>query len=148
MTYHRAYLIGLLMPFMLTSCQGIKEARPDAEAQIMQMLNEQQDAWNRGDIPGFMSLYVDNNGLCFVTSDGLLKGHGELEARYAKSYPNAERMGALNFDVLHFELLGQEHAVLIGQWSLVREADRPQGYFTLVWAFTEDGWKIISDHTS
>ena len=37
---------------------------------------------------------------------------------------------------------------MLGKWSLVRENDNPNGYFTLYWKKIEGKWVITIDHTS
>lgn len=137
------------MPFFLSvGCQNESETIVDAQPEILEQLKQQQNAWNQGDLDGFMSVYDNSEDLAFVTSGGLVKGHIALKERYKASYPNTEMMGKLNFDIVEFRQLDNEHAVLVGQWVLIRDGDRPQGYFTLVWEKKATEWKIIYDHTS
>ncbi len=142
-------LIGvfLLTTLVFSACEtGIKGQI--AEEEIKHAMREQQDAWNQGDIDGFMSFYLESEDINFVTSKGLVKGHSTLLSRYKKSYPNRESMGELEFDFLDFKSLDSGSALLVGKWTLYRENDAPGGYFSLVWKKTSEGWKIIHDHTS
>ncbi len=132
---------------LFASCSG-DLTQQIAEEEIKLAISEQQDAWNDGDIELFMSWYLDSPEMGFVTSKGLLKGYGQLLSRYQKSYPNKEKMGRLEFELLDYKPLGDNHALLIGAWVLHRDGDTPQGYFSLVWERTEKGWKIVNDHTS
>jgi beta-aspartyl-peptidase (threonine type) len=138
----------LIAFLLLAGCTGEPVKEINAEPEILELLKQQQNAWNQGDIDSFMAVYDNTEELSFVTSGGLLKGYEALRLRYHDSYPNKDRMGKLNFDILEYKQLDNEHAVVIGQWVLVREDDMPQGYFTLLWERKEDGWKIIYDHTS
>lgn len=138
----------LITLFMAAGCESESESKASAEPVILELLKQQQNAWNHGDIDSFMEVYAQTEELSFVTSGGLLKGYEALRSRYHDSYPNKDRMGKLNFDILEYRQLDDMHAVVIGQWVLVREDDMPQGYFTLLWERKADGWKIIYDHTS
>lgn len=121
---------------------------PDAETFIRRALEEQQAAWNEGDIPGFMSYYLNDESLTFTGSSGLKRGYKTVLDSYLSRYDTPEKMGQLNFEILEIKILSDKTALVIGSWSLNRKTDRPSGYFSLVWANTNDGWKIIHDHTS
>ena len=58
-------LVFLLLGFQLIIAQ-------DAYA-IRSLLYKQQDAWNAGDIEGFMEYYWKSDSLCFMTKDGVTK---------------------------------------------------------------------------
>lgn len=140
-------IFGLIVAVSLASCHG-KLTEQIAEEEIKLAIGEQQDAWNTGDIELFMSWYKNDPEISFTTSGGVLKGYEKLLARYQKSYPNQKKMGRLEFELLEYIPAGEDHAVLVGKWILYRSEDTPQGYFSLLWERTEDGWKIIHDHTS
>lgn len=120
----------------------------EMEAEILEALDQQKAAWNEGDIEGFVSWYVQSDDLRFTTSRGMLKGADEVRNRYEESYANRDRMGRLDFEILEFRGIDATHAVVIGKWTIFRESDRPEGYFTLLWNKTDEGWRIAVDHTS
>lgn len=119
-----------------------------SEEEIRRALDMQREAWNSGDIEGFVSWYLPSDELRFTTSAGMLKGADELLDRYRTSYADRERMGRLDFEILEFRCIDKTHAVTIGKWTVFRESDRPEGYFTLIWKRTDEGWRIAVDHTS
>jgi beta-aspartyl-peptidase (threonine type) len=57
-------------------------------------------------------------------------------------------MGKLKFSELHIEPLGDAAAVVRGKWEVTMAKETVGGWFTLVFRFTGDGWKIVHDHTS
>jgi phage-related tail protein len=57
-------------------------------------------------------------------------------------------MGVLSFTDLEITVTSKESAVVLGRFTLVRDADKPTGMFTLNFRKFKDGWKIILDHTS
>ena len=140
-------ILGLLAAVLLTSCHGTLTEQI-AEEEIKLAISEQQDAWNAGDIELFMSWYKNDENISFATSGGVLKGYDQLLKRYEKSYPNKEKMGRLEFELMEYIPAGENYAVLVGKWILYRANDTPQGYFSLLWERTDAGWKIIHDHTS
>src|SRR6476646_6813418 len=56
-----------------------------ASAAIESVLSSQQAAWNRGDIPAFLTGYWNSPDLTFAGSDGMVRGYDGLLARYNKS---------------------------------------------------------------
>ncbi len=124
-------------------------ASSDEQAQsIRTVLNAQQTAWNRGDIPAFLEGYWNSPELTFAGSDGIVRGYDGLLARYRRSYPDKQTMGELDFSGLEIRPLGPTAALVLGQWHLKRQAGDVGGVFSLVFRRFPDGWRIIHDHTS
>lgn len=115
---------------------------------IRQVMNEQVEAWNRGDIDGFMQGYWNSPNMTFVSGDNVTKGWQPTLERYKKSYDSRAKMGVLSFTDLEITVTSKESAVVLGRFTLVREKDKPTGMFTLNFRKFKDGWKIILDHTS
>ena len=118
------------------------------EPLIRKVIADQQDAWNRGDLDGFMAGYWNSPGLTFRSGGTVTQGYADTLARYRKKYkaPGAE-MGRLTFDDIAVTLLRYD-AVVTGRWTLDRTDDTPTGLFTLRLRLTDVGWKIVDDHTS
>lgn len=122
--------------------------RGSDESQIRQVLERQQQAWNRGDIEEFMAGYEKSEALVFTSGGIVHRGWDSTLVRYRESYPDRQAMGRLRFSDLEITLLGASGAVVLGRWELQRVSDRPHGVFTLVFRRTRRGWKIVHDHTS
>lgn len=118
------------------------------EAAIRNVLDEQVQAWNRGDIEGFMKGYAKSDETTFVSGDAVTRGWQTVLDRYKKKYDSREKMGTLAFSELEIKTLGDRSAVVIGRWQLTRAEDTPHGRFTLIFRRTTDGWRIVHDHTS
>lgn len=112
------------------------------------MLRLQAEAWNRGDVEGFMAGYHRSESTSFASDQGVLLGWDALLERYRMRYPDRAAMGQLSFGDLHVETLGGETALVRGAWRLERRSDAPGGVFSVVMRRFPDGWKIIHDHTS
>jgi hypothetical protein len=140
----------VLLSFAALTMGGCDEEIPVEyiDSEITAMLEKQQDAWNHGDVDGFMLYYENSETMRFISSQGMMLGHKNLKERYKNSYPDPETMGKLLFEILEIIPVGKENAYVIGKWTLIRESDQPGGYFTLLFAKTTEGWRIISDHTS
>lgn len=118
---------------------------------ILEVLDAQVRAWNQGNIPAFMSGYLDSDSTRFVSAKGVTEGYQRVLARYLSAYPTKEKMGELSFGDLNVRLLSSDLAVVVGRWNLKRadaNGGNVSGYFTLIFQKTVNGWKIIHDHTS
>jgi len=115
---------------------------------ILNVLETQRQAWNRGDVEGYMDGYWKSDSLLFVGSTAPTRGWQATLARYKRSYPDKAAMGMLTFTVLKVELLDSTNAFMLGGWNLKREKDSPGGYFTLWFRKINGEWKIVVDHTS
>ena len=115
---------------------------------IKRVLTEQVEAWNRGEVEGYMKGYWESDSTVFVSGGSLTRGYKELLARYRRSYGTREKMGKLEFSELTIRLLHDGAAVATGIWRLYRAEDKPWGRFTLIFEKKAEGWRITHDHTS
>ena len=117
-------------------------------AAITRVLDEQQSAWNAGDVNGFMKGYWDSPELTFAGSSGIARGRESVLARYRREYPDQAAMGQVNFSNVEVRFLAPDAALVLGQWHLRRASGDIGGVFSLVFQRLPDGWRIVHDHTS
>ena len=123
-------------------------ARSQDKDAILKVLHTQEQAWNAGDVDRFMEGYLKSDSLMFVGSSGPTYGYETVKANYKKNYPGKAGMGKLTFTIKKVELLSGDTAFVMGAFHLKRDQDEPKGHFTLIFKKFQDGWKIISDHSS
>lgn len=123
---------------------GVQIDRDD----IRGVLNAQAEAWNRGDIDGFMSDYWRSADLRFASGGSVNMGWDATITRYKARYPDKAAMGSLAFTDLDIQLISEHDALVFGRWTLTRDNDAPTGLFTLHMKNIDGAWKIVSDHTS
>ncbi|HEY7000573.1 MAG TPA: nuclear transport factor 2 family protein [Candidatus Udaeobacter sp.] len=131
-----------------TTILAAPEQTADPDSEIRSVLQAQQDAWNRGDIDGFMNGYARLPSTVFISGDTLTRGWETVRNRYREKYSDRSKMGMLEFSDLEITPLSSDAAVASGRWSLKRANDRPHGRFTLVLKRLPEGWRIVHDHTS
>src|SRR5215469_6600320 len=73
---------------------------------ITQLLTNQVDNWNKGDIDSFMTAYWNSPDLTFSGIGGTQRGYDAVYTRYKKSYPDRSTMGQLDFSDLEFHFTG------------------------------------------
>ncbi|MDH3494491.1 MAG: nuclear transport factor 2 family protein [Acidobacteriota bacterium] len=140
-------LMSLVLLAANVSAQSTKKVR-DIESAIMTVLNKQVDAWNEGDIEGFMDGYWKSDDMRFVSGNSVSKGWQAAFDRYRKAYDSREKMGVLSFSEIEFTVLSKRSAYVKGRFTLERKEDKPTGLFTLVFRRFDGEWKIVHDHTS
>ncbi|MGB2868111.1 MAG: DUF4440 domain-containing protein [Bacteroidota bacterium] len=121
---------------------------PEGKDEIAKVLQGQVDAWNEGNIEGYMEGYWKSDSTMFVSGGTVTTGYGEVLSRYKKGYDAREKMGRLEFQDLTVRLLSADAAIATGVWNLYRGKDQPWGRFTLVLEKKPEGWRITHDHTS
>ena len=114
---------------------------------ILKLLEDQRQAWNRGDLNEYMQGYNQSDSLLFVGKSGPQYGWNNTLKNYKKSYPNKSAMGYLSFDIKEIKMISADHAFVLGAWHLKREKDEPKGYFTLLIKKIKGQWKVIADHS-
>lgn len=115
---------------------------------ILKLLEDQRQAWNRGDINEYMQGYNQSDSLLFVGKSGPQYGWNNTLKNYKKSYPDQAAMGYLSFDIKEIKMIAADHAFVLGSWHLKRQKDEPKGYFTLIVKKIKGEWKVIADHSS
>ncbi len=135
---------------------GAQAQQANDEALIRAAMADSVAAWNAGDLKAFVSYYENSPQTIFVGATNTY-GTSDLLERYKKSFATREEMGTLTFSQLEVRLLPTstgvvEYAIMTGHFHLDRTArgvaKKDDGYYSLVWHKTKDGWKIILDHTS
>jgi len=117
---------------------------------IRRVLDDQQAAWNRGDIDAFMTAYENSAETMFI-GKSMVKGYASVRANYHKRYPTPEAMGKLEFSQIEVKPLDSRHAYVTGRFHLARTdaaGGEASGIFSLLFEKKSASWKIILDHTS
>jgi ketosteroid isomerase-like protein len=121
-----------------------------ANEEITSIVKEQEAAWNRGDLDGFMKPYDSSPQLVFMSSNGPIRNAQAVKDRYEKNYEKTDKdFGKLTFSNLEIEELSQDVARAWGKYLVEQKESKPvSGWFTLILKKTGNTWKIIHDHSS
>lgn len=134
---------------------GDQQTAVAAEA-IVTLLEDQVQAWNRGDLDGFMRHYWRSKNLIFVSDGNLLSGWQAVMDRYRQRYATKEQMGSLTFTGLRVFIAPpasarsntSDAAYAAGRWQVIASDVTRQGSFALVFEKIDGAWKIVLDETT
>jgi ketosteroid isomerase-like protein len=137
----------LLVPAFAARAQDSTQQVTSAVREVVQ---HQQNTWNRHDLESFMAGYWNSSELTFFSGARMTSGWQPTLDHYRKSYRGEGReMGKLEFSDLNVEALAPDAAFVRGGWTLTMpDGKTPHGLFTLIFRKFPDGWKIINDKTS
>lgn len=124
--------------------------REATERAIQSVLDDQVEAWNRGDLEAFMEGYWNSDELTFVSGKDVTRGWKPTLERYQKRYQaEGKEMGKLSFCDLEIKPLAEDSARVRGHWRLVLEKGPPiGGSFLLRFERKPEGWRIVYDSTT
>ena len=115
----------------------------DGGHEVLALLDRQAQAWSRGDVAAFCSIYADD--AVFVSPSGVTKGRAEVLARYQKQYPTPAAMGKLTLSPLDVRA-GADTVSVAAKWTL-EYPDKPAatGSTVVVFRRLEGQWRIVHD---
>jgi ketosteroid isomerase-like protein len=122
----------------------------DVERGVRAVLAAQIQAWNRGDLNGYMAGYWNSPDLVFFSNAEETRGWQPTLDRYRGRYQGAgKEMGTLDFPMLDILTLGPEAAVARGRWRLKLSSGKElTGMTTVVFRKLSEGWRVVHDHSS
>ncbi len=123
-------------------------AQSKDETAILKVLDDQNAAWNRGDIDGFMKGYWENDSLMFVGKSGVTYGWTNTLNNYKKNYPDTAAMGKLIFNNIQVKQLSKKYFFIVGKWYLKRSIGDLSGHYNLLLEKIDGHWVIVADHSS
>jgi beta-aspartyl-peptidase (threonine type) len=143
-------VVVLAVASFLAGPRASRGSPEGAAAAARAVLDAQVEAWNRGDLEGFMAGYWRSPDLVFCSGAKVTKGWEATLARYRERYQAEGReMGRLRFDGVEVIPLGADAALARGSWRLATsDGKEPHGLFTLLLRRLDARWVIVHDHTS
>ncbi len=138
----------IIFAFILCLASLTVVAQSRDETALLKVLDEQNSAWNRGDIHSFMKGYWENDSLMFVGKSGVTYGWTNTLNNYKKGYPDTAAMGKLTFTNIKVKKLSKKYYFIVGKWYLKRSIGDVSGHYNLLMEKINGRWVIIADHSS
>lgn len=120
------------------------------ELDVVKVVLVQEKTWNAGDLDAYLKTYKDSPDTLFVGRQ-VSRGYNQIVDDYKHNYSNRASMGTLAFSELEVHALNDSFAICLGKYHLDRnkkDGGPADGLFSLVLEKTDDGWKIVLDHTT
>ena len=141
---------------------------------VNKVLDYQLKGWNDANIDVFMSGYIKDSSVRFITDKKVKTSWQEITDSYKKGYPDKDAMGQLTFhrDEIRWVNEAAYIAQVIGRWEVIQKhkleqanpnlgsrdfssivnrnaptQDTLSGRFSLIFVGTPEGPKIQIDHT-
>ena len=150
-------IVGLSLGLSLHGCwvgeatdiRGETDEGPSFDAQILDLLTGQADAWNAGDLDGFMVEYERTPATSYIGSSGLITGFDAIRERYAPLFLPGALRDSLRFVDLVTRQFDQRYGLATARYVLYRDGQTTStGPFTLVLVNVEGSWKITHDQSA
>ena len=151
-------LIGLCLAARAQEKQGwqfdslnAKTTSEKSDAQVIyELLLGMLDAWNSHDIERYLSVYWHSHDLLFIVDSEQFNGWQQLHDAYAHGYPDPAMMGFCTPSRVQVRMLKPDLALALTWWSISfpKSKQKVVGNTTMNLQKFEDGWKIISCHSS
>jgi beta-aspartyl-peptidase (threonine type) len=146
-------IVGAVVLLALRLRDGGSSSEKMKEA-IHKVLNDQAEAWNRGDLEGYMAGYWQDQDspdrkLTFFGGNDKSGGWHATFDRYRRKYQGeGKEMGQVEFSEIDIQPLGSDSAFVRGRWTLKKKTETVGGLFTLIFQKKPQGWCIVHDHTT
>ena len=135
---------------MAAACAATQTPGSDAVTDVRAVWTAQVEAWNRGDLDGFMAGYWKSPDLVFFSNGTETRGWQATLDRYRARYQaDGKQMGTLDFPQLDLVMLGTEAALARGRWRLkMPDGKELSGMTSVIFRKLPEGWRIVQDHSS
>lgn len=122
-------------------------AQSNDEKAILELMREEERAWNSGNIEAYVNLYAAHDSTRMIYSSGAVYGKDSILAFYKKYWPK-ERMGQLTLDGERLERLSDEYYYVSGFFH-VRYPDGKSvnGRFSGLMKKIKGKWYLYTDHS-
>lgn len=142
-------VLVVLLPAALAGCRFEMGEEEDLERSIEAMLNRSADAWNRGDLDGFVAAYADGTSTSLMTTDGPVFGRAAIRGLYAPRFESGATRDSMRLEDLDVRPLPPLIGIVTGRYVLDRDGTvTDSGWFSIVVRRAGDGWRIVHGHSS
>ena len=133
----------------VSACSPRRTFDEDDRRAVVEVLERQRDAWNRGDLDGYMEGYARTPALVFTSGGKIRRGWDEARAAYQQRYgQDRSGMGQLAFEIVDVQPVGADAAIVLGRWRLTDTPQAGGGVFSVILERRPEGWRIVHDHTT
>ncbi len=117
---------------------------------VYDLLIKMVTRWNAHDLDGYLNCFWKDPALTVVCDSEIYIGWQEFNFRYTTAFSKPEYMGVITPNRIQVRMVRDDLAFAITRWTVIL----PKSGHTLVGIDTnylqrfDDGWKVITTHTS
>jgi ketosteroid isomerase-like protein len=132
--------------FLVTKSQAQVADTSAAAKEIISTMNSSTNEWNKGHLDAFMNMYDPSATMMMPTGP---VGIASIRGLYEKKYFNGDMPKQnLRYSDMQVRFLGSNYALLTGAFTLYgNNLPERSGRYSLVMVHTDNGWKILHDHS-
>jgi ketosteroid isomerase-like protein len=119
-----------------------------AHDEIQKLILTMIDRWNAHDIDGYMEGAWKSKDFVMVIDAQEIRGWAEALAAYKRGYSDPSTMGTVVCEGLESQLVTPEVAFVLMRWTAYLKGGKILGTSTMVIRKFQEGWKVISDHST
>ena len=142
-------LVTSVLLATLGACRFEVEEEENLQESIESLLQRSVEAWNAGDLDGYVATYADGASTAMLTPDGRVVGQEAIRSLAAPAFePGAER-DSIRFEDIEVRPLPPLIGIVTGRYLYERSGTvRTDGWFTIVVRRAGVGWRIVHDDRS
>ena len=141
-------LLVALGTLFATGASASAEEESDISGAVRAVLVAQGEAWNRGDLSGYMAAFARDTRTRHVFNGEVTTGYTAIEARFRTRYPDPRNMGTISFSDLTVSVLAPDTAYAFAHWTFQDGPKMFTGVFTLIFRLIDREWVIVHDHST
>ena len=130
---------------------GAKETSVKSDAEIIyELLLQMLDRWNAHDIAGYLACYWKSPELLIIVDSEQFNGWQQMHDSYTAGYPDKASMGFATPARIQVKYLKPDIALALTWWSISFPNSKRKvvGNTTMNLQKFDDGWKVVSAHSS
>jgi uncharacterized protein (TIGR02246 family) len=135
--------------FMLVWMASASFAQTKAEKEITAFLREEERIWNKGDLVGYVDLYMPDNTCRVIKKKGVVIGKEAILKDYQTYFTSKETMGQLTLEADAIEKITPTTYYVTGFFHLTYpDAEKIDGRYSTLMKKVKGKWYIYTDHSS
>lgn len=133
----------------LTSKPAPAESPAQIRHDVLALLDRGAEAWDAGDLDGFLATYLPDSETTFITKTRVLHGIAAIRGVYASRFAPGAQRDSLHFQSVEIDILAPDLVNTIAWYVLTRgDSITARGPTSLVMRRVSGRWFIVHDHSS
>ncbi len=124
---------------------GCSQVHPEPELLVVNALNHQADAWNRGHLDEVMEQYWQSDQLTVTSARETVRGWANVRDHLRERHARAPQDGRLRYERLNVEPVSDDSVWVTGRWTYENNQVRESGTFARLFRRIHGRWLIAHE---